>query len=154
MGFVNFYCRFIKDISKLAKVLTDTTSEQLKGKNWRWSDLCEKVFEALKQRFTTAPVLQHYDPLLPIIVEIDASDFAIGDVLSQKEYRVQPIAFYSRKMIATELNYNIYDEEILAIGSSFKEWRRYLEGAKHSILRFSEHKNLECFITRGVLNCL
>jgi hypothetical protein len=64
MGFANFYRRFIKDFSKLAKPLMDTTSEQFKGKNWRWSDLCEKAFEALKQRFTMhqsyVTTIQHY----------------------------------------------------------------------------------------------
>jgi hypothetical protein len=88
MGFANFYRCFIKAFSKLAKPLTDTTSEQFKKKNWRWSDLCEKAFEVLKQRFTMALVLYYYDPILPIIVEPDTSDFAIGAVQSQKEDRV------------------------------------------------------------------
>jgi hypothetical protein len=91
MGFANFYHRFIKDFSKLAKPLMDTTSEQFKDKNWQWSDLCEKAFEALKQRLTMAPVLRHYDLILPIIVETDVSDFAIGAVLLQKEDRFQPV---------------------------------------------------------------
>jgi hypothetical protein len=112
MGMANFYGRFIKDFSKLAKPLMDTTSEQFKGKNCRWSGLCKKAFEALKQRFTMAPVSHHYDPTLPIIVETDASNFAIGAVLSQKEDKVQPVAFYSRKMTATELNYDIHNKEI------------------------------------------
>jgi hypothetical protein len=132
--------------------LTDTTLEQFKSKNWCRSGLSEKAFEVLKQRFTTAPVLWHYDPILPIIVETDASDFVIRAVLSQKEDRVQPVAFYSTNLIATELNYDIDDKKILAIVSSLKEWRRYLEGAKHSILVFSDHKNLEYFTTTKVLN--
>jgi hypothetical protein len=78
MGFTNFYHRFIKDFSKLAKPMTDTTSEQFKGKNWRWSDVCEIAFEALKQCFTMAPVLQYYNSTLPIIVQTDTGDFAIG----------------------------------------------------------------------------
>jgi hypothetical protein len=44
-------------------------------------------------------VLYYYDPKLPIIVEMDTSDFAIGTILSQKEERVQLVAFYSRKII-------------------------------------------------------
>jgi hypothetical protein len=88
------------------------------------------------------PVLYHYNPTLPIIVETDASDFAIGVVLSQKEDRGQLVAFYSRKMTATEFNYDIQDKEIFAIVSAFKEWRRHLKGAKYSILVFSDHKNL------------
>jgi hypothetical protein len=107
----------------------------------------------LKQRITIARVLLHYYPILPVIVETDASDFAVGVVLSQKKGRVQPVASYSRKMTATELNYDIHDKEMFAIVSSFKEWRRYLEGAEHSFLVFSDHKKLEYFTTTKVLNC-
>jgi hypothetical protein len=111
------------------------------------------VFDGLNQRFTTALVLQYYDPTLSNIVETDASDFAIGAVLSQKDDRLQPVAFYSKKMIITELNYDIHNKEMLAIVSAFKEWRRYLEGAEHSILVFSFHSNLEYFTTTKALNC-
>jgi hypothetical protein len=83
---------------------------------------------------------------------MDASDFRIDVVLSQNEDNVQPVAYYTRKMIATELNYDIYDKQILAISSSFKEWIRSLEGAKHSILVLSDHKNLEYFTMTKVVN--
>jgi hypothetical protein len=69
----------------------------------------------LKQRFTTAPVLRYSDSLLLIIVKTDASDFALEAVLSQKKYRIQPVVFYSKKMTAIELNYDIHDKEMLAI---------------------------------------
>jgi hypothetical protein len=69
-----------------------------------------------------------------------------------KEDRVQPVAFYSRKMTATELNYDIYNQEMVTIISAFKEWRRSLEGAEHPILVFSDHKKLKYFTTTKVLN--
>jgi hypothetical protein len=56
-------------------------------------------------------------------------------------------------MTATDLNYDIYDKVMLAIISAFKERRRYLEGTKHSILGFSDYKNLEYFTMTKVLNC-
>jgi hypothetical protein len=110
------------------------------------------AFEVLKYWSITAPVLWYYDLTLPIIVETDTSDFVIGAVLSQIEDRVQSVTFYCRKMTATALNYHIHDKEILAIVSTFKEWTRYVEGAEHSILVFSDHKNLEYFTTMKVLN--
>jgi hypothetical protein len=121
MGFANIYCCFSKDFSNLVKPLMDTSSEQFKGKNRRWSDLCKMAFEVLKHRFTKTPVLWPYDLTLPIIVDTAASDFALGAVLSQKEDRGQPVAFYSRKITATELNYDIHNKKMLAIISSFQE---------------------------------
>jgi hypothetical protein len=110
------------------------------------------AFEALKERFTTALVLDHYDPTLRIIGEMDASDFAIGVVMLHKEDTVQPVAFYSRNMIPTELNYDIDDNEMLAIVSRFNDGRRYLKRVEYPILMFSDHKNLDYLTTTKVLN--
>jgi hypothetical protein len=151
MGFANFYLKFIKDYSKITKPITDTTKG--KGKDWKWTVQCEQAFEQLKRRFTTAPILRHFDPKLPIVVETDASDFAIGAVLSQVyETQLHPVAFHSRKMDKAELNYEVHDKEMLAIVSCFKEWRRYLEGAQYQITVYSDHKNLEYFLTTKILN--
>jgi hypothetical protein len=100
-----------------------------------------------------APDLRHYDLTLPIILETDASDFAIEAVRSQKVCRVRPVAFYSRQMSAKELNKDIDHTEILVIKSAFKEWRCYLEGAKNPILVFADHKHLEYLTTTKVYNC-
>jgi hypothetical protein len=115
-------------------------------------DFYEKACQALKQICTTAPVLRYYDPTLPIIVQIDTSESAIEAILSQKNDWVHPVAVYSRNMTATELNNDIQDKEMLASISVFKEWKTYLEGVEHSILVFSDHKNLEYFSTTKVFN--
>ena len=66
--------------------------------------------------FTEAPILRHFDPNEEIIVETDASDFAISAVLSQKfEGRLHPVDFMSRKMNEHEINYDIHNKEMLAI---------------------------------------
>jgi len=101
-----------------------------------------------------APILAHFDAGKPVIIETDASDFAIGAVLSQRdtEKRLHPVAFHSRKFQPAEINYEIHDKELLAIVDAFKHWRRYCEGATHQIQVFSDHQNLEYFTTTKVLN--
>jgi len=54
-----------------------------KTEKWEWNDEAGRAFEELKQRFTTAPILAHFDAQKPVIIETDTSDFAIGAVLSQ-----------------------------------------------------------------------
>jgi len=151
LGFANFYRRFIQDYSWIARPLTELTKKT--GK-WAWNEEAGKAFEELKQRFTTAPVLAHFDPAKPVIIETDASDFAIGAVLSQRneENRLHPVEFHSRKFQPAEINYEIHDKELLAIVDAFKHWRRYCEGATHQIQVFSDHRNLEYFTTTKVLN--
>ena len=82
-------------------------------------------------------------------METDASDFAIGCVLSQPSPSgdLHPICFFSRKLSPAELHYPIYDKELLAVVASFKHWRVYAEGAHHAVKVFTDHKNLEYFST-------
>jgi len=74
--------------------------------------------------FTQAPILAHFDPIRPVILETDASDFAIGAVLSQRDddNRLHPVAFHSRKFQTAEINYDIHDKELLAIVDAFEHW--------------------------------
>ena len=110
-------------------------------------------FEELKQRFTSAPILRHYDPELPCIIEYDASDFAIGTVLSPEfEGRLHPVAFHSHKIDKHEINYEIPDKEFLAITAAFKKCCRYLEGARHKSSVYTDHRGLEWFTQNKPLN--
>ncbi len=80
LGFANFYRRLIRDFSTVAAPITAL----LKGKPNKlvWKEAATSVFNRLKSRFTSAPIIKHPDPKFPFIVEVDASDCGIG-VLSQ-----------------------------------------------------------------------
>ena len=79
LGFANFYRRFIPDYSGIVVLLTRLTR---KGVTWNFSDAARSSFQALKSAFISAPVLTHWVPDRPIIVETDASDYALGAILS------------------------------------------------------------------------
>lgn len=149
LGFANFYRRFIKNYSKVTSPLTNLLRKDTK---FEWSTQANSAFEYLKTAFTTAPILQHFQPGLPIVIETDASDYAIAGILSHSiDNKLYPIAYYSRKLSDPELNYEIYDKEMLAIVEAFKHWRAYLEGSP-DIIVYTDHKNLEYFTTSKVLN--
>jgi len=147
LGFANFYRRFIVGFSDIVIPLIRLTR---KDTPFSWGPDHTKAFEALKHAFTTAPILAHFNPDNPIVVETDASDYAIAAIISQispEDGDIHPIAFYSRSMQPAELNYEIYDKELLAIFEAFRQWRNYLEGSAHVVLVLSDHKNLEYFAT-------
>ena len=107
---------------------------------------CEDVFNLLKAAFTEAPILQHFNPDLPIVVESDASDWAIAAIISQydpTDNEIHPVAFHARTCSPAECNYDVYNRELLAIVEAFKVWRPYLEGAKHRVDVYSDHNNLQ-----------
>jgi len=83
--------------------------------------------------FCSAPVLSISDLYKPFVVETDASNFAIGAVLSQLDEinELHHCAFMSKGLKNAEVRYNIFDKELLAIVSALKEWRSYLQGAKY-----------------------
>lgn len=150
LGFANFYRIFIRNYSKIAAPLTRLTCKD----KLEWNAEADQAFETLKKALTMAPILTHPDFQKPFFLETDASDFALGAVLSQpdKDGRLHPVAFHSRKFTAAEINYEIHDKELLAIVDLFQEWRHFLEGAQHPVTVHTDHKNLEYFMSAKVLN--
>ena len=145
LGFTNFYRRFIKDFSDHTCPLFDLTWNDCR---WHWDVPEQSAFDKLKQSVTAAPVLISPDPTWPFRVEADSSDFATGAVLSQ----VSAIAFLSKSLSPVERNYEIHDKEMLAIIRALQEWRHFVEGAEHPCEIWTDHKNLEYFMTAKQLN--
>ncbi|KAK3505885.1 hypothetical protein QTP70_003699, partial [Hemibagrus guttatus] len=144
LSFANFYRRFIHNYSSVAGPLTSL----LRGKPMRlaWTDQAQAAFQQLKDCFTTAPILRHPDPDLPFVVEVDASSSGLGAVLSQRHGepgKLHPCAFYSRKLMAAEANYDVGNRELLSIKAVLEEWRHWLEGACHLFQVLTDHRNLE-----------
>jgi len=119
-----------------------------------WNQEEEKAFQNLKNAFTSAPILCHFDWERPIVIETDASDFVSTGALSQPDENgiLHPVAFFSKKHSLAECNYEIYDKELLAILRCFEEWRPHLVGSTHPIQVLTDHKNLEYFKTKRTLN--
>ena len=157
LGFANFFRRFIHRYSEVAAPLTSLLKGSKDGKKagpFLWPESAQKAFHALCDTFTSAPLLIHYDPSKVVRVETDASNFAIAGILSQQDAdgHWRPVAYWSRKLIPAEQNYETHDQELLAIVASFQQWRHYLEGSPHPIEVWSDHNNLRGFMKQKELN--
>src|SRR5882672_5358135 len=109
LGFANFYQRFIVGFSDIVIPLIRLTR---KDTPFTWGPDQTKAFETLKHAFTQAPILAHFIPDNPIIVETDASDYAIAAIISQispDDGDIHLIVLYSHSMQPAKLNYEIYD---------------------------------------------
>ncbi|KAE8224305.1 hypothetical protein CF326_g8057, partial [Tilletia indica] len=152
LGFANFYRRFIEGYSRLTLPLTRLTRKNVA---FELSPSALEAFDALKAAFTTAPLLRHFHPDLETIVETDASDFAVSAILSQRQpddNSFHPVAFLSRKMCPAELNYDIFDKELLGVVEACRVWRHYLESCSSPFTILVDHKNLEYFRTTRILS--
>ncbi len=151
LGFANFYRRFILNYSRLAKPLYDLTKKEAA---FTWTNDCQAAFEALKARFTSKPILRHFEAHLPTRLESDASDYAIGAVLSQQheDDLWHPLAYISRTLNPAERNYDIHDKEMLAVVFACIEWRPLLLSLSDPFVVLTDHHALEYFMTTKILN--
>lgn len=143
IGFANFYRTFIPRFADLAAPLTRLTR---KDAEFKWDDDCERSFSDLKEYFINAPILAHFEEDLETVVETDASGWATGAVLSQRQPNgvLAPCAYLSQKFSPAEANYEIHDKELLAIVRALKEWRPELKMVpKFAII--TDHRNLRYF---------
>ena len=108
----------------------------------------------IKKMFIKEPILRIYQLKLPIKVEIDLSDFALKVYLMQKHKdKVQYlVVYYSCKLTLLELNYDIYDKELLTVVTVLKEWRIFLQGTIEPFIVKMDYKNLTEFLTIKELN--
>ncbi|GBG79597.1 hypothetical protein CBR_g29745 [Chara braunii] len=81
LGLTSYYSNFIKGYARYSYVLTSTLLRQ--NPPWAWTPLHEDAFRALEKAVTCAPVLHLPDFYRPFILTTDASNFAVGAVLSQ-----------------------------------------------------------------------
>ena len=90
------------------------------------------MFRELKEQFTKKLVLAALDLDKKIRMEVDASDYATGEVLSMKckDRLWRPVAFLSKSLNEMERNYEIHDKEMLAIIRGLENWRHLLEGTR------------------------
>ena len=98
-------------------------------------------------------MLNYPDQSKRFFLDTDASDHTIGAVLSQNDHHqlIRPVAFYSRKLSDAELNYSVYDKELLAIIESLTYWRHYLISPVEPTQIRTDHKNLLYFRTPQLL---
>jgi hypothetical protein len=145
IGMINFYRKFIHNFSLIAAPLTKLTKKNVP---FVWDTDCAKAFETLKLRIVEDVVLKHPDFSREFCIFTDASDFAVGSVLTQDG---KPVEFFSRKLLDAELNYSVFDKELLAIVDSLKQWRHLLIHSEQVVTIFSDHNNLRYFSTMNLL---
>ena len=114
----------------------------------------QKSFELLKERFTTASVLVHFDFEKEYILETDSSDNVSIRILSyyREDGLLHFVTFFSHKHSSQEINYEIYDKKLLAIIKSFEQWCPILEETKLPVKILTDHRNLQYFMSTKQLS--
>jgi len=103
-----------------------------KGQKWEWMGKQKRAFIELKERFTKKLVLAVLDLDKKMRMEVDISDYAIGEILFMecKDGRWKPVAYLLKLLNVTERNYKIHNKEMLAVIRGLENWRYLLEDTK------------------------
>ena len=100
--------------------------------------------DQLAYAVATNPVLRRPNYNKPFFLEVDASQYAMGTILSQKDEqgKMRAVGSISQSFSPAERNYNIHDRELLAIIHRLRAWRHLLLSSLHVVTIFTDHKNL------------
>jgi hypothetical protein len=132
IGLTGYYRRFVRGYAAIALPLTRLTKNDAR---FQWTNETQTAFNNLKEAIASAPVLAMPNVDLPFTVTTDASNNAIGAVLSQEcTDGEHPVAFMSKTLSDTERNYSAYDKEMLAILEAIRLWRPYLSYDRFLVL--------------------
>ena len=143
LGMVGWYARFIRNESSIKIPLVKLLCKRIE---WQWGEDQEEAFETLKRALIMTPVLARPDfngaskTGKPLMVQCDASNFAIGTVLMKEgEDGEHPIVYINRVLTPAEKNYST--TECLAMSWAIKKLRPYLEGYQFTVI--TDHSALK-----------
>lgn len=134
VGLANFYRRFVKNFSALARPLTERCTD---AKTFEWTSEMNSAFTAIIDALCHHPTLAIPDFERDFVLRTDASDFATGAVLEQDG---RPVGFDSAVLNKHELNYTVREKELLAIVRAFQRWGFYLAYAFTTV--YTDHESL------------
>ena len=143
LGLSSYYRRFIPQYAQIAWPLHAFTC---KGEMFWWTEDCEQAFQALKERLVTAPVLAYPSLKKPFVLETDASVAGIGAVLSQPQddESLNPVAYASQALSASERDYSITELETLAFVWAITHFHFYLYG--QSVTVYTDHSAVKAIL--------
>ena len=125
VGLCSYYRRFVPHFADIARPLYHVTTQKL----FSWSTEAEAAFLTLKQALTSAPILGYPRPEGQLILDTDASNFAVGAVLSQvQDSEERVLAYYSQVLNQQERNYCVTRRELLAVVKAVSHFHHYLYG--------------------------
>ncbi|CAM8895806.1 unnamed protein product [Rhodiola kirilowii] len=143
LGHADFYRRFIKDFSKIAKPLTNLLCNDVK---FHFDEECATTFDKLKEALISTPIIQPPNWDLPFELMCDASDYAIGAVLGQRvDKKLHAIHYTSKVLNGAQMHYSTTEKELLAIVYAFDKFCPYLVGSK--IIVFTNHAAIKYLLS-------
>ena len=141
LGAITYYCRFVKNLSKIAYPLNQLLKKNAK---WVWSEECERSFCLIKEMLASTPILTLYDPNESHTIITDASPTGLGAVLVQGK-REKPVIYVFRSLSESEKNYSQIEREGLCVVFAFERLRHFILGKQIKLV--TDNKPLSSIVS-------
>lgn len=149
LGMIKYLARFLPELSSRSYHLRSLLKKDV---HFLWIEAHEKEFEDLKNLVSQEPILQYYDPNLPIKISADASMRGLGAILQQQHGEDwKPVAFASRSVTEAESRYATIERETLAIEFACTKFHQYIYG--QPVLFETDHKPLAAIFSKALNDC-
>lgn len=140
VGLANYLRSFIPHFAEITAPLYKLCN--ISPSDFVWTPEAQRAFDDTRAAIAEADVLYIPDPGGHYDIETDASDFAIGSVLKQRDHdgKMHVVAFESRVLLPAEKNYSTTQKELLSIIHALTKWSHYVKGG--SVTIYTDHKPL------------
>ena len=147
MGLIGYHRRHIRGFAHIAQPILETIKKKNMEEGFKWTPECTGALKELIRRVTSDPILKCPDPSHPFELVVDASAFAIGAILQQRDDqgKIYDVGYYSKALNKTERNYDIWDREFMAVIFGLRNWRHLLSGSPHKVICWTDHANLQYY---------
>lgn len=142
LGMINYLRQFVPNLANIASPLQLLLKKNV---DWLWTIVHETAFNNIKKNISESPVLQNFNPDLPIVIQCDASKDGLGCCLLQNG---KPVSFASRSLTTSEQNFSQIEKELLSVVWSTRKFHYYIYGQKCTVL--NDHKPLESLLKKPV----
>lgn len=145
LGMVTYLSKFCQNLANDTRPLRDLLKADVA---WVWESQQQVVFDQLKKKISSLPVLRLFDPAKHVVVSVDASPIGVGAALLQEG---QPVSFASKTLTDTQQRYCQIEKETLAIMFGLGAFRQYVIG--NSVTVESDHKPLVGLFQKPIAKC-
>lgn len=145
LGMVTYLSKFVPNLSDRANGLRHISND---GVEWKWEISHQNDFDEIKKLITTTPVLKYFDVNKPIVIQADASDFALGACIMQDGL---PISYASKVLTSAQRSYAQIEKEMLSILFACRRFDQYICG-KNDVMVETDHQPLIRIAARNQLS--
>lgn len=140
LGKINFYYKYIENAADSLEPLHNLLRKDVK---FNWDNKCEEAFNSMKNYLCSSPILSIYDYEKDVYIYTDASGEGFGAILKQPQENgyLHPVAYFSKKLNASQKKQKAIYLECMAIKEAIKYWQHWLIGRQFIVV--SDHKPLE-----------